>query len=202
MITNLDELVSFLENIAAKFPIIASEIKLCSPGYSDEILVKLRQKAPYLPDSYFDVIKKVKIAGISIGQLNLWPVPYGKKDFVTSIIEANTSSDNPFLDFYRDKNLVEVARLEANIICLSSKSSKTSGYAYLVDISSGPNLILKMLANSFEQLLIIAGNLYDISLSYENNEEVGMNEFKTRLAQLGVDSNTSATWQELLEEFF
>lgn len=200
MISNIDGLIKYSENMAAKFPVIASEIRLCSPGYSDYLLVDLGNKVPYLPDSYFSVVKHIQIVGVSIGQLNLWPVPYGKKDFVASLLEANTSSDNPYLKFYDDNNLVEVARLEANIVCLGRKGSQICDQVYLVDISSGPNPVLHKLANSYEQLLIIAGNLHDISMTYENDEDVGVSEFQSRLTQLGVDKDSTNMWKEMLEE--
>lgn len=200
MISNLDGLIKYSENMAAKFPVIASEIRLCSPGYSDDLLVEVGNKVPYLPDSYFSVVKQIQIVGVSIGQLNLWPVPYGKKDFVASLIEANTSSDNPYLKFYDDNNLVEVARFEANIVCLGRKGSHISDQVYLVDISSGPNPVLQKLANSYEQLLIVAGNLHDISMNYEDDEDAGVSEFQSRLTQLSVDKDSANIWNELLKE--
>ena len=200
MISNLDGLIKYSENMAAKFPVIASEIRLCSPGYSDDLLVEVGNKVPYLPDSYFSVVKQIQIVGVSIGQLNLWPVPYGKKDFVASLIEANTSSDNPYLKFYDDNNLVEVARFEANIVCLGRKGSHISDQVYLVGISSGPNPVLQKLANSYEQLLIVAGNLHDISMNYEDDEDAGVSEFQSRLTQLSVDKDSANIWNELLKE--
>lgn len=200
MISNLDGLIKYSESVAAKFPVIASEIRLCSPGYSDDLLVDVGNKVPYLPDSYFSVVKQIKIVGVSIGQLNLWPVPYGKKNFVASLVEANTNSDNPYLKFYDDNDLVEVARLEANIVCLGRKGSQISGQVYLVDISSGPNPVLQKLANSYEQLLIVAGNLHDISMTYEDDEDAGVSEFQSRLTQLCVDEDNANIWNELLED--
>jgi hypothetical protein len=200
MISNLDELIKYSENVAAKFPVIASEIRLCSPGYSDDLLAEVGNEVPYLPDSYFSVVKKIQIVGVSIGQLNLWPVPYGKKDFVASLVEANTSSDNPYLQFYKENSLVEVARLEANIVCLGRKGAQISDQVYLVDICSGPNPVLQKLANSYEQLLIVAGNLHDISMTYEDDEDAGVSKFQSRLTQLGVEVDSANIWNELLEE--
>lgn len=200
MISNLNELVKYSAKVAGKFPVIASEIKLCTPGYSDAVFAKISAEVPYLPDSYFDVVKQIQVVGVSIGQLNLWPVPYGKKDFVASIVEANTSSDNPYLKFYSDNNLVEVARLEANIVCLGQKHSQICGNAYLVDISSGPTPTFLKLANSYEQLIICAGNLHDTSTTYEDDEDAGMIEFQMRLNRLGVDDRSANVWKNLLEE--
>ncbi len=200
MISNLDELKRYTEKVAAKFPEIASEIKLCSPGCSEEQLIELSREVPELPSNYLDVAKQVQLVGVSIGQLALWPVPYGKKDFLASLTEANNDSSNPYLGFYSSNDLVEVARLEANIICLGRKSAENEGQAFLIDISSGLDPVIQKLADGFEQLLVIAGNLHDISMSYEDDEDSGISEFASRLNKLGVESSCASIWNELLEE--
>lgn len=200
MISNLDELKKYTEEVAARFPVIASEIMLCSPGYSEEQIVELGRVVPELPPSYLNVASQVKLVGVSIGQFALWPVPYGKKDFTTGLTEANKDDSNPFLDFYSTNALVEVACLEANKVCLGSVAAQSEGQVFLVDISSGPNPVIHKLADNFEQLLLLAGNLHEISMSYENDENSGINEFASRLKSFGLDSSSISIWNELLEE--
>lgn len=200
MISNLDELKKYTEEVAARFPVIASEIKLCSPGYSEDQVVELSRVVPELPPSYLNVASQVKLVGVSIGQFSLWPVPYGKKDFTTSLTEANKDYSNPFLDFYSTNGLVEVACLEANKICLGSVAVQSEGQVFLVDISSDPNPVIHKLADNFEQLLVLAGNLHEISRSYEDDEDSGINEFASRLKKFGLDSSSISIWNELLEE--
>jgi len=201
MINNLDELKLYTEEVATKFPAIASEIKLCSPGCSKEQLATLKQEVPQLPQEYLDIANQVQLVAVSIGQLSLWPVPYGKRDFLLSLIEANTDSSNPYLDFYNSNNLVEVARLEANLICLGKIATENEGQVFLVDISSGENLAIEKLADNFEQLLVLAGNLHQISMFYEEDEDSGVSEFTFRLNRLGLDRDCASIWHGLLEEW-
>ncbi|GFM70308.1 hypothetical protein PSCICL_13000 [Pseudomonas cichorii] len=200
MINNLCELVAYSEQVAQKFPSIAAEIKLCEPGISDSALATLVKGVPSLPDDYLNVIKQIKVFGVSIGRLNLWPVPFDRSDLVVSLLEVNGSSSNPWLGFYDSNNVVEVARIESNIICLGRKPGEHEGVAYFFDVSSGPDVVLKKVANSFEQLVVIAGNMHDVVLNFEDDEDNGRKEFMSRLRKFGVDKDVSVVWSTLLDE--
>lgn len=200
MINNLEELKEYSEKIASKFPSLASTIRLAAPGYPEIFLKNLSREPIYLPDNYIRVLGLFKLAGVSIGQFNLWPVPFGKDDLIQSLVDANKDTRNPYLGFYEDNSFVEVARLEANIICLSRKGSSSEGEVYLVDISAGPKPIAQKLASSYESFLLLAGNLHDVSMSYEDDEDSGVEEFTSRLSALGVTGSAAYLWNELLEE--
>ncbi|MBX8489048.1 SMI1/KNR4 family protein [Pseudomonas cichorii] len=200
MINDLCELVAYSERVAQKFPSIAAEIKLCEPGVSDSDLATLVKSVPSLPDGYLNVIKQIKVFGVSIGRLTLWPVPFDRSDLVVSLLEANSSSSNPWLGFYDSNNVVEVARIESNIICLGRKPGEHEGVAYFFDVSSGPDVVLKKVANSFEQLLVIAGNMHDVVLNFEDDEDNGRKEFLSRLRKLGVGKDLFIVWSALLDE--
>lgn len=200
MINDLDGLIKYSEKMAAKFPVIASEIKLCSPGCSRNYLSALRADGQYFPDDYLVLLERVQVLGVSIGQLNLWPVPYGRRELLSVLIEANRSPENPWLKFYDDNEIVEVGRWEANIICLGRKGSGDKGKVYFLDINSGLKLNLRPMADSFEQLMILAGNMHEVSMDYEAEPESGVQEFSLRLVKLGVKTDASALWLELLNE--
>ena len=200
MINDLDGLIKYSEKMATRFSVIASEIKLCSPGCSKNYLSVLREDGQYFPDDYLELLERVQVLGVSIGQLNLWPVPYGRRELSSVLIEANKSPENPWLKFYDDNEIVEVARWEANIICLGRKGSSDRGKVYFLDISSGLKLSLRPMADSFEQLMILAGNMHEVSMDYEAEPESGVQEFSLRLVTLGVKADASALWLELLNE--
>lgn len=200
MINDLDGLIKYSEKMATRFSVIASEIKLCSPGCSKNYLSALREDGQYFPDDYLELLERVQVLGISIGQLNLWPVPYGRRELSSVLIEANKSPENPWLKFYDDNEIIEVARWEANIICLGRKGSSDRGKVYFLDISSGLKLSLRPMADSFEQLMILAGNMHEVSMDYEAEPESGVQEFSLRLVTLGVKTDASALWLELLNE--
>ncbi|WP_339453360.1 SMI1/KNR4 family protein [Pseudomonas sp. JAI120] len=200
MINDLGGLIKYSEKIAARFSVIASEIKLCSPGYSKNYLSSLREDGQHFPDDYLVLLERVQVLGVSIGQLNLWPVPYGRRELSSVLIEANRSPENPWLTFYNDNEIVEVARWEANIICLGRKDSSNNGKVYFLDISSGHKLSLRPMADSFEQLIIVASNLHEVSIDYEEEPESGVQAFSLRLVTLGIKADSSALWLELLNE--
>ncbi|GFM58479.1 hypothetical protein PSCICF_46570 [Pseudomonas cichorii] len=200
MINDLGELVAYSEQMALKFPTIAAEIRLCKPGISNRALVHLIEGVPYLPESYLSVIREVRIFGVSIGRLNLWPVSFDKDDLVMSLIEVNGSVSNPWLDFYNANSVVEVARIGANIICLGRKFGGDEGGVYFFDVSSGPAVALKKVADSFEQLLVVAGNMHDVVMSCEGRENNGRKELMSRLRRIGVDDELFGVWSSLLGE--
>lgn len=202
MINDLEGLIKYSEEMAAKFPAISSAIKLYSPGYSKGYLSVLRENGQHLPRDYLTLLERVQVLGVSIGQLNLWPVPYGRRELRSSLIEANSSPENPWLEFYVDNNVVEVARWEANIICLGRKNSVDESKVYFLDISSGLQLTLRPMADSFEQLMIVAGNLHEVSMDYGSDPETGVQVFVLCLASLGIKEHASSVWLELVNEAF
>lgn len=200
MINDLDGLIQYSERVAARYSAISSEIKLCSPGCSKSYLSTLRENGLFFPEDYLVLLERVQVLGVSIGQLNLWPVPYGRQELLSALMDANSNPKNPWLEFYKDNEIVEVARWEANIICVGRKDSNGEGKVYLLDISSGPKLSLRSLADSFEQMMVVAGNLHEISMDSEAEPESGIQEFSLRLATLGIKADASALWLELLNE--
>ncbi len=200
MINNLDELIQYSEKMAVRFSVISSEIKLCSPGCSESYLSALRARAHYFPDDYLALLGRVNLLGVSMGQLNLWPVPYGRHDVLSSLVEANRSPENPWLRFYDDNAVIEVARWEANIICLGRRNTRDPGSVYFFDIRSGPNRCLRPMADSFEQLMVVAGNLHEVAMEYEAEPESGVKDFSSRLVALGINARASTLWLELLDE--
>lgn len=202
VINDLEGLVRYSEEMAGKFPAISSEIKLYSPGCSKDYLSVLREDEQHFPCDYLALLERVQVLGVSIGQLNLWPVPYGRRELRSSLIEANSSPENPWLEFYVDNNIVEVARWEANIICLGRKNTVNEGKVYFLDISSGPQLTLRPMADSFEQLMVVAGNLHEVSMDYESDPEAGVQVFALCLASLGIKEHASSIWLELVNEEF
>ncbi|WP_221274641.1 hypothetical protein [Thaumasiovibrio subtropicus] len=200
MINNIDELKLYTDVEAAKFPTIASHIRLGSSNYSEEQIAELSRRIPELPLCYIRVVRQVELTGVSIGQFALWPVTYGSGDLLTCLTKANESCSNPFLGFYSNNYLVEVACCEANTVCIGSAAGRNEGQVFLVDISSGPNPVFLKLAENFEQFLILAGNLHDISMSYQENENSGLIEFSSRLEKFELDSSSVSTWIRMLEE--
>ncbi len=200
MISSLNDLMDYSERYAAKRPTRASRVKLSAPGYPEDVLAELCKKLPYLPESYLKVVRRFQVMGKSIGYFNLWSGSILNKNFVNCVVKANTDSDNPFLNFYDDNLVFEVGSHDPDIVCLGRKNSPICGQAYLLDFESSEDPILRRLAISYEQMLILAGNLHETHVSYRNDKDVGFNEFLSRLSKLEVDDDIANLWSDLLKE--
>lgn len=202
MIKNLNDLIMFTTSLAQDYSSkLASQIKLESPGRQEKEINQLLKNLPFIPDNYLSLIKQVNLLGVSIGYFNLWPASFTKESLTDSIILANTDSSNPFLDYYQEKKLIEVASYEADKICLIKRNSPNNkeGKVFLIDITSTPNISETEIADSFLQLLLLAGNLGEVNRLYPDSLQKGIIEFKIRMEKLNVPKNIQEQWLKFFQ---
>ena len=199
MIRNLKELIGYLDVKARSFPVIASEIRLLSPGLTKGEIEELTSVFPDLPDSYFEVLKKVKVENISIGYFNISPGGSNKFNFVERLSRLNSGFDNPFLDHMKVENIIEVASLEADPICVGCRNTNKGGKVYIYDHTELNNFEIKLIANSFEEMLILAGNISEVKMSFKDNMEAGVNELTRRIKEFNVPKECEEFWASQIE---
>lgn len=202
MIKNVDDLKIFSEQVAQRFPIIANEIRIFSPGCSGDEVDRLKNELPNIPDSYLGVAKDIHLAGVSIGPLALWPRMFGVY-LVDALIAANRDISNPHLNVYRSNRLIEVARWEANPVCLADVShGEQVGRVYLINVASGITPSVISVANNFSDLLLVAANACSVGFDYESEPVAGLEEFKRRLSAFGLVEHEREFWLRVTAEMF
>lgn len=204
MINNLKELQSFTEKLSRELPALTEDTLLVSPGFTKEQCAKLKESLPEIPDSYLECLKKFKLKGVSLSYFSLWPTWRGKTiDTIDEIIQVNTSEKNPLIELLRKQNLFEVATFEGDTICVSSEDSMEPGYVFWIDnCSSGPEIEIYKLCDSFEKFLLCAGNLQEMGIKYgdeDNNSEAAKREFLVILEVLKLCEEEIKSWGLIAE---
>jgi hypothetical protein len=202
MIKDIDDLKRYTDAVAQRFSIIEDEVRMVSPGCEPNELKRLKDELPNIPASYVEVVSALRLVGISIGQFALWPRPFGN-GLVDAVITANSDSSNPHLKIYQAHGLIEVARLEANPVCVAdSKQSGRSGQVFLVNVAAGPDPSIVFLANNFKDFLLQAANVHSVSLEYENEPSAGLDKLRACLSAFGLTDSDQSFWLRLAEEMF
>ncbi|WP_447895915.1 hypothetical protein [Vreelandella sp. GE22] len=202
MIKNIDGLIKYTNMVAEQFPVIKDEVRITSPGCSFSEIEKIADKLPNIPTSYTDVASFICLSGISIGQLGLWPRPFGNS-LVDAIITANCDNRNPHLNIYKAHGLIEVARLEANPICIADlKQNERSGQVYMVNVAADPDPFIIFLAYNYTDMLLLAANVHSICLENEDEPSTGLEKIRECLFAFGLGSSEQSFWLNLAEETF
>lgn len=202
MIKDIDDLIKYTETVAQQFPVIEDEVRMTSPGCSPGEIKKLTDTLPNIPVNYMDVASSIRLAGISIGQFGLWPRPFGNC-LVDAVITANCDNRNPHLKIYQTYGLIEIARLEANPVCVAdSKQGERSGQVFMVNAAASPDPFIVFLANGYRDLLLLAANVHSICLEYEDDPSDGLDKIRECLSAFGVRDSEQSFWLNLAEEMF
>jgi len=193
VIQSLQELIEFFEAQAVAEPELADDLRLDRPGLGDADEARLRAELPLLPDSYFEVARRVDLSGKSIGYIRLTPPNRG--DVVSALIDANKTPANPFLDRLRSEQVTEVGSVEGDPLVLGP-----AGDEVRLLIHDRPALSLRRVASSFEILVLLAGNLEQAMLSSEELSEAG-SEFEKVITSLEPNPEAREWWSEYSEMY-
>lgn len=198
-VDNIDELIVYTEKQAQRDPDIAEEILLKYPGLTEEEVASLQSLIPNLPESYIEVARNVRLEGVSIGPLALWPRPFSKR-FVEAVKKANYSPNNPYLPFYEKLGLVEVARLDSDPICLVRAGAEREGQVVCFDANYYPEVLPKPVAPDFESMMLLMGNALQIGISYEEKPEEAEQKYSQWLGGKSLELEMVSFWQNQLRE--
>jgi len=197
MIDSLDDLVRYSEEVAKASPLISKKVQIVRPGCQPEVVAALRQLLPGLPESYLSVAESIAIDGIVIGYFNLTPgLPRAR--ITEKLRVSNDPVMAPMAERFRQHGVYQVASWEADPICVTH----TAGMfeigqlvMYNVGMPAEPPVVL---ADSFEQLLLIAGNLQEIGDKYDEPARA-LGEFRAYLAPLvaGRKDDMESTWTQI-----
>jgi hypothetical protein len=193
MLLTLEDVRSYTQNIAKKFPAMASEIVLNrEPLLIPEDVVRLLK----LPGSYVEVVEAYRVEGVSIGFFALWP-SFKRDGLIGSLMREN---DRTSLVKAASSELVAVGRNEANILCVGAAPSNGEGRVFLLDTMTSPARRLLELANAFGPFVILAANLHQISDLYDGEPEEAEREMVARCNSLGCTLPQIDYWKSRAAE--
>ena len=198
MIRNLDELIRYSEQVANSLPLIANKVRIVRIGSQPGIIATLTQVLPRLPESYLSVVESIAIDGISIGYFELTPSASHTMSLVEKLQIYNDPTFTPMFEYYQKHGVYQVASWEADPICIVHTDGKFKvGQVVKYNIDT-PALAPMVLADNFEQLMLIAGNLQEISDKCDEFEKA-LNEFKTYLDSLldGCRNEMELAWTRI-----
>jgi hypothetical protein len=198
MITTLDALQAHTLRLAERHPRRHTARALSAPGITHAERDKLRLALPALPRTYLDCIQRVNPAGVSIGYFQLSPGCRRSGDLVNDLIVTNTDPSNPFIPFYGRRGMYEVARLEADPICVARQGSTLpAGTVAQLDICTSPKVSVLPLAPDFLTLLLLAGNLDAIRDNRSTTGSSGVAAFATVLDSFDLNAEVRAAWTRI-----
>lgn len=180
MIASLDELVAYTQTLGEALPELREAIVLRRPGCSQAAASLLAQRLPGIPHSYLTVARVINIDGVSIGYFQLSPSAYGGRDIAEKVIACNESAMNPLMKRHQKFGVYQVASWEADPICVAHAHGLFEmGQVVKYNIGN-PTSEPIVLAEDFEQLLLLAGNLDSIRNKHSEIDDPtqALNEFK------------------------
>ena len=187
MISDLNDLISYTEKLASILPQLSDEIRIYRPGCPSDVIVALRQMVPRLPDSYLSVVESIEINGVAIGYFQLTPTSSSKINLAKKLREYNDPASTPMVQYYRRHGVYQVASWEADPIGVAY-SDETFNIGQIVKFSAGnPARPPVVLADGFEQFLLIAANLDEIRGKFSDNSMHALRDFENYLGPLTAD---------------
>lgn len=200
MIASLDELIAFSRRLGEALPELRESIVIGRPGCSPEAVNALAKKLPGLPESYLSVIKTVRLDGIAIGYFQLSPSAFEGRDLTEKVVSANDPAHNPLAERHRKYGVYQVASWEADPIgVVHANGMFKVGQVVKYNIGN-PGEKPVVLANGFDQFLLLAGSLDAIRDKHADTDDPvqAMKEFSDAAKRLlPSDSDMASAWESI-----
>jgi hypothetical protein len=206
MISNIRDLIIFSRKSADEvgYPLPKSEDPVWSEYdsctiYENEapnIIERLQKAFPNLPESYVSFIKKYEVRGVSIGRWELSVCSSKKEDFVEEMLEWN-DPENIRSSIARKHDLYYWGSDGGDEYFVAGKESDfNEGEILAIDHEEyfDEEVSIRKMAESYEQFLIICGNLYQVSRDESLDEEEKIEEMKIRLKTLELEGEYVKSW--------
>jgi len=184
MIRNFDDLLAYTGTLAAASPEIAAETRIVRPGCAPHVIAALERALPGLPESYLSVLASLAIDGIVIGYFELTPSSALARNLVDKLQMFNDPDQAPMARYYRRYEVYHVASWEADPVCVAHADG-TFRLGQIVKFNEAdPTTPPILLADGFEEFLLVAANLDEIRALHVNRPARAADEFKAYLAPL------------------
>ena len=199
MIYNLEELIAFSKSRSYPSPLLRKISVFERPGCSVDEINAIKRALPGIPQNYLDIITAVELNDIEIGAFRLSPGPKGC--LVDKLIEANQESIYPIAARLHEDGVYYVAEFDADTIGVVYRNVLFKTGQIVMYASSNLEEQATVLAENYEQFLIITGNLYSIHYKYEevDDKSIGIPEFEACLECLLSNEQTDIklAWKDI-----
>jgi hypothetical protein len=201
VIETIDDLVALTEAHAAMRPLNANEIRLRTPGCTENEIARLQKALPGLPESYLNVAKRVTLSFVSISGLVVSPGKRGGEDLFTRLTRANSPS-SPQWGFVDAHGLYEVAQYPGSLVCVARLGTARAGEVLRIDYGwdGVDNLQLLRNAWSFDQLLLGFGRIREQLLAKRFGPDVVVEVLTSLKSDFAFDEEQMKDWLGLVGE--
>lgn len=205
MIKDIDALVAYTRRKSESLASLAKlnkRLSITRPGCTPEVIRELRRLFPGLPATYFHIVKAVDLEGVSLGGFELTPFWSPGMSLVQCITLANDVSCCGMARQNAEYGTYAVAALEADMVSVVFRADFFKIGQVVLYEHDHPKSQPGVLADSFEQFLLIAGNLDEILGSRESPDDwdVVYRRFGEYLEPFiaGRRDNMAATWARVI----
>lgn len=198
----IKEVKDFLDKLyqQKKSPVVAKTFYLGIPGIKEAECQDIEKKLNIqIPETYRSFLLAYDWSTLRLGNLKFF-------SNAQTIIDNNQMSTNPFYEFYRANNLLEIGNYEANPICIRLKNKIGSeGEIVCLDHNSYPKPEVMFVSSNFERLVVCAAiNLRlktEAGDSQSENIEELYNQIISAILRVEPRANESPFWYNLIRGF-
>jgi hypothetical protein len=193
VIETMDDLVAYLEQAAADDPVLGEDAVLRSPGCSERELERLATLLPGMPETYLACLRTYALAGITIGYFALSPHARDGQDVVDALVDQNDPT-TVVSGEVATRNRFIVAAFESDWLCVAGRDGESPGRVWRIDLGSGPEPSFSPVAESFADVLILAGRLDEMAGAGAEGQ-LPILEFLDSLQPLGLTDEEIGNWR-------
>ncbi len=197
MINTLIELTERSEIVGDSTPAIRDQVVIRRPGCSRDEIREIARSLPRVPDSYLSVAAEIHLNNATIGYFCLSPGGPPEQGLLEKLIDSNDPTRFDFAERCVADGVYHVASWEADPIAVAHSDTIFSRGQTVMYHVADPSSPASVLADCFEQFLLIAGNLDEIRALHSHHEpaEQAREEFIAYLVANRLGEETQRTWR-------
>ncbi|MDB5339641.1 MAG: hypothetical protein JWN70_5260 [Planctomycetaceae bacterium] len=184
MITNFDELIAYTTRLGDTMPALYHSVVLKRPGCSLQELERIVTSFPNMPESYLQVAGDIALVGIAIGYFQLAPNSSQGDTLCDKLQDCNRNAG--MKGRFQFDSVYQIGTWDADPICVAHQAKRYAPGQIVKYNAGNPNQDAVVLAETYEQFLLLAGNLDMVRDTYADADDPseGIPEFKTTVENI------------------
>ncbi len=198
MLTTLLELAEFTERLGQSVPdSVRDRVVIRRPGCTPAEVAQLKAALPGLPESYASIIAAFDLRDVEIQYFELSINSPRSLGFVERFIDRNDADNFPEMLRLAREGVYWVASFEADPICVAHKDADFRRGNIIWHQHDSPDSKGMLLADDFEEFLLILGNLCQISQRHDLDTEAtaAAEAFDQYLRLLHTEQQVMDAWK-------
>lgn len=197
MISNLDDLIAFTNQLGQELPALRDSIVIEQPGCTQDEIDKVAESLPGIPESYLAIAKQVRLLGIAIGYFQLTPNSYQGLSLCEKLLDCNLNSG--MRNRFERDCVYQIGSWEADPIAIAYQSGQYERGQVLKYNAGNPEEDATVLADSYDHFLLLAGNLDCVRDKFADADypAEGMPEFEQCVARIAP--GREEVWMSIAE---